>query len=362
MTRLPLSSMVRVQPFTGLVVDADTWATAHDYHRRHLQLHLLSLHGRGIACGLEVFPTDPPSDTVVVEPGLAIDSSGNVVVVPEHQRLTLEAAESTAYVALDYVESLPATSNAGQQETRGRLVEDFRLRVLGSEPEAPALELARVRVEPAAKLAVTSPLNAWYPGVNEIDNRFRPTACAQPRQEMSIGLVVCGSEDDLDAHHLQGLYLLLRELRACGLHSTVIVEDDARADILYVTGRGSTQPSPSMIKRVGDAVKGGSWLFVDACGGGSVLTAGLGDLVKEGQKAGAEVEACVLTAHFVFGTPPVGATAGEVKWGRNTVISSCDYGCAWAGRRGKDTLPREQIRSALEFGVNVMLYVSGAQP
>ena len=32
-----------------------------------------------------------------------------------------------------------------------------------------------------------------------------------------------------------------------------------------------------------------------------------------------------------------------------------DYGCAWSGACGKDTLPRETVRSALEWGVNVAI-------
>src|SRR3990170_3852397 len=107
MKDLPLSSPVRVQPFTGLVIDVDTWATAHDYHRRHHQLHLLTLHGSGIAHGLEVLPTVPSSDTVVVEPGIAIDRAGDVIIVPERQRVTVEEGEHTVYIVLDYVESLP---------------------------------------------------------------------------------------------------------------------------------------------------------------------------------------------------------------------------------------------------------------
>jgi hypothetical protein len=41
------------------------------------------------------------------------------------------------------------------------------------------------------------------------------------------------------------------------------------------------------------------------------------------------------------------------------MLSLRDYGCAWSGACGKEALPRETIRAALEWGVN--LAVLGAQ-
>src|ERR1051326_4268039 len=110
MTHLPLHPAVRVHPFTGLVIDVDTWATAHDYHRHQQELHLLSLHGSGVAYGLEVLPTDPPSETVVVEAGVAIDPFGHVIVLPERQLLTLAERDGLSFIAVDYVESIPTAS------------------------------------------------------------------------------------------------------------------------------------------------------------------------------------------------------------------------------------------------------------
>ncbi|HWO72522.1 MAG TPA: hypothetical protein VNN21_03100, partial [Dehalococcoidia bacterium] len=184
MKKIAMSAPVRVHPFTGLVVDVDTWATAHDYHCRHQQLHLLALHGAGVAYGLDVLPTDPPSDTVVVEPGVAIDEFGNVVIVPERQRVGLGGESELAYIVLDYVESLPTPGRANQHEERGRVVEDFRLRVLSSLPESPALELARVQVKPGGS-PIVNPANPWLPAANEIDSRFRPRAYPRVAQDLS---------------------------------------------------------------------------------------------------------------------------------------------------------------------------------
>jgi hypothetical protein len=49
----------RVNPFEGLVVDADTWRDAHTYHRDQQRLHVLAYHQIGIVSGLEVTASDP---------------------------------------------------------------------------------------------------------------------------------------------------------------------------------------------------------------------------------------------------------------------------------------------------------------
>lgn len=347
---------VRVQPFTGLVIDVDTWMTAHDYHRRHQQLHLLTLHGSGIACGLEVRPSEPPSDTLIVEPGLAIDDAGNVIIVPERQRVTIEAADSTTYVVLDYVESLPPAAATNGQENRGRTVEDFRLRLATEEPSPPAVELARVRTTSARPLVLVTPGNQSSPGAHELDFRFRPVS--YPRAPTTIAITVVSRSADLDPHHTEGLHNLVRELRRMGIRPVLSAPGGAdlpASDLLYVTGTGEEAVDSKTLAAIGAQLKGGAWLFADACGPGVGFIEALKGF-GGGKKQSAATEAKVLNAGFTFGAAPNGAsTTHEISWGENALLSPRDYGCAWAGGHGGQPLSREQIRSALEFGVNVAL-------
>ena len=119
----PFSRITRIQPFTGLVIDPPTWGAIHDYHRLHQRLHLISLHGSGIAQGLAVLPTDPPGGAVVVEPGVAVDDAGEVIVVPERERVTIDARAGSAYLALAFHEATPARTDGAPevdpQEARG---------------------------------------------------------------------------------------------------------------------------------------------------------------------------------------------------------------------------------------------------
>lgn len=356
MNQTNLRSQVRVHPFTGLVVDVDTWATAHDYHRRHQELHLLTLHGSGIAYGLEVLPTDPPGDTVVIEPGVAVDTVGNLIVVPERQHVAISGKSGTAYIALDYVESIPPSSN-GQKDTRARILEDFRLRSMTSEPETSALELARIQIEAKAGPIVAAS-NPWTPAAGEIDARFRPRLQTRAPRDLSIAWVTHEPEA-MAPNHEAGLHFLLRELDLAGFRGRVTQTSDGSipsgAQLLYVSGNSETAVAPALVDRLAEQHEAGSWLFVDACGRGSEMVQ---SILKKlpGKSADQTSEALVLGAHSVFGAAPEGAFATkEIIWGKNLLISPRDYGCAWSGRRGDQVFQREVVRSALEFGVNVAL-------
>lgn len=360
MSFLPLRAPVRVHPVAGLVIDVDTWATAHDYHRIHQQLHLLSLHGSGIANGLEVVPTDPPSDTVVVEPGIAIDANGNVIVVPERQHLTLGEGGGISHIVLDYVESIPPAS-ADSRDTRSRVLEDYRLRVLQALPESSAIELARVQLSEAEALISCAP-NPWAPAFNEIDPRYRPRLQSRAARDLAVCFLLHGAEEDISPEHRTGFQYLLRELEKSGLRASVVKAIDGSvppADFLYVTASARSTLPAQLVRRLADRVSEGTWLFADPCGIGTEMVQSLKSIVKNKEAAG-RTETLVLGSHHVFGTAPPGAfPTREILWGENTVISPRDYGCAWAGRCGDQVFQRDLIRSALEFGVNVGFSVLG---
>ncbi|MPZ49093.1 MAG: hypothetical protein GEU75_07295 [Dehalococcoidia bacterium] len=356
MNQLPLHSLIRVHPFSGLVIDVDTWATAHDYHRNHQQLHLLSLHGSGVAQGLEVVSTDPPSESVVVEAGIAIDPLGNTIIVPERQHVTIGNSPGTAYLVLDYVESNAA--GADQRDTRARVKEDFRIRAVHHVPEANSIELARVDVAKAAA-TILSAANPWLPAQNEIDLRSRPRLQITAPRRLSVGLVVHGDEKSLSPSHLAGFQYFLRELEYCGFRAEVTRSNDSSvpdAELLYVTADSGAAAPSALVKRFGERVAEGAWLIVDPCGSSIGMVESFQPLIKA--KAGDMTEALTLGSRFVFGTAPPGAfPTRQLIWGERIILSPRDYGCAWAGKRGEQVFQRDLVRAALEFGVNAAFCV-----
>ncbi|HLJ46302.1 MAG TPA: hypothetical protein VKU01_09860 [Bryobacteraceae bacterium] len=78
-----LQCLDRPRYFAGqLLTDAD-FTSEQDYVRAKGRLHNRYLHGSGIVCGLEVVCNACNSGMVTVQPGYAIDSCGNDIVVCE---------------------------------------------------------------------------------------------------------------------------------------------------------------------------------------------------------------------------------------------------------------------------------------
>ncbi len=118
----------RVNPFQGLVIDADTWRAAHNSPRDQQRLQLLAFHKAGIIEGLGVTANDPPDLSVNINPGIAIDPEGNVIIVPQTQRYRLQIRErGVIYLVIQFreVPTGPYQPPEGGQPTR--ILEAYRI-------------------------------------------------------------------------------------------------------------------------------------------------------------------------------------------------------------------------------------------
>lgn len=91
-----LAPFRRPRFFAGQILDASDLESGQDYHREKALLRSRLLHGSGTVCGLAVDPTDPPTRSVLVQPGVALDSSGREIVVPSATTLALEREPSSS--------------------------------------------------------------------------------------------------------------------------------------------------------------------------------------------------------------------------------------------------------------------------
>ena len=99
----------RVNPFQGLVIDADIWRDAHEYHRDQQKLHMLAFHNVGIVGGLEVVANKPPDLSVSIQPGMAVDPEGNIIIVAKTQRYRIQTPEKkTLYLIIQFREVVDA--------------------------------------------------------------------------------------------------------------------------------------------------------------------------------------------------------------------------------------------------------------
>jgi hypothetical protein len=271
--------------------------------------------------------------------------------------VTLGDSAGLTYLVLDYVESIPP-SDANQRDTRARVKEDFRLRAVQTTPEPHSIELARVELKKGAT-AIVGAANPWLPQANELDLRQRRHLHLTAPRAISVGLVIHGGEASISPSHLSGFQFLLRELEYCGLRAEVTKSTDASvpdAELLYVTADSGAAVPSAMVKRLGERVAEGAWLFVDPCGSDTGMVESFRSLIKA--KGGGATEDLLLGSRFVFGTPPPGAfPTRQMIWGDRIILSPRDYGCAWAGRRGEHVFQRDLVRAALEFGVNAAFCV-----
>ncbi len=82
---------LRVRYFDGQLLTAQDFHDEQQYHLEKQRLHNRLLHGAGIVTGLEVGGVE--GTTVQVSPGLAFDSHGREIIVPDPQRT--DAAQPT---------------------------------------------------------------------------------------------------------------------------------------------------------------------------------------------------------------------------------------------------------------------------
>ncbi len=155
-------------------VEAETEQT---YWNEKRKKHLAHEHSEGIVRDLGVTETNPPSLTVQVAAGRALDTEGNDPEVESPQDLDCAAlvpasGEVTVYITLRYnsvetepyfVDELGASQNKYVQDS-------FVLEATTQVPSAPTVELARFRLG-AGATAIRNAADPNNPGLNEIDFR-----------------------------------------------------------------------------------------------------------------------------------------------------------------------------------------------
>jgi hypothetical protein len=377
----------KVNPFQGLVIDADTWRDAHNYHRDQLRLHLLAFHKTGIVQGLGVTANSPPDLSVNIHPGLAIDPEGNVIIVAQKQRYRLQTnRKGMVYLIIQFreVPTEPYQPPNGGKPTR--MIDAYRIEERDKLPAEPHLELSRIDFD-AAKGEVDDGKIPSSPAKNQIDLRFRQeatmvaplaTPSAQPKEVYNrptetiiLGHAVLGSASkDL---HSSGLKNLAKELsRQAGLVAKIeeniaLEKDLKRYTMIYLTGKGRFELSAEQQTTLGRFLQSGGVILGEGCAEAQEETQskaarefGLAfnqlatqlqrklEMVKRGHP--------VLSSNSVFSEVPQGAELGMLLEGGNMIYSGSDYGCAWQGGHQAKSLSRDIIRSSFEMGVNIVAY------
>lgn len=365
----------RLRPTDGLAITADVWEEAHDYHRQQLRLHALLSHGAGVVTGLEVLASDPPDGSVFILPGIAVDAAGRTIVLPEPRSFDLGRVEGPVYLLLSYGEGRARPRAGAEEESAALYVRaEYGIEASLRPPADGQVELARIRRRgPTAPL--TNPADPTQPAANEIDLRFRRPVGAPQTAPWTVAVVYADKAPN-DAHR-RGLAHLARFLRGpFGGRQPVWVDDDvaltaaglADYTLIYMVAHAEFSLTADELKGLYAYLQAGGTVLMESCRRPVVEGAPPADVSFRDILAslGVNLEPLRLghrlfTEPSLFGVPPAGfETKGltEFRLGGGVVMTTGDYGCVWQGeRRGRPAL-RDEIRSAHEWGANLLAFAA----
>lgn len=360
----------RLQPYDGMAVTASVWEEAHAYHREQQRFHARFGHGAGILTGLEVVASDPADTSVYIQPGIAFDPLGNMIAVTEPIAYDFgRTSEGLVYLLISYGESRPKHGN-GQGDADGRLYvrTSFSVEASSAQPDAPTLELARIR-RSSRDAALHNPETIDHPTTDELDLRYRREIGAAPTTFATIAVSYVG--DEPAASHGRGTEYLARALSRSD-ELTVRVDDGVPLSrdlsaytLVYLVAHGVFDLDKNALEAIYDYVQNGGTLLLESCRhdeDAAGADAGFSDMLES---LGIAVETldgdhALLTEPHVFAVPPAGIVPNDdaLKIGDGVLLSTVDYGCLWAGRHAEESEPptRETIRTAHEWGGNIVAY------
>lgn len=349
----------RIKPYDGMAVTSDVWAQAHEEHRKARQAHDVVFHRPGIITGLEVQANDPPDRYVFISPGVAVDSAGNVIVLTEPVAYDFGSnADGLLYLVLGHGER----EAGGVDKDVKQVHAEFVVAARSSLPKRPVVELARVQLKSAGQ-AIKNPENLAHPALGELDFRFRVDAGPQAQRQVYVGLANFGREvDDVAA----GWRFLSAEAARVSpyrliLDTGVSLSGDISAyDFLYLSAKGTFKVEDAAVKALQAFIGQKKVLYAESLDedAGKSFAALFEKLGRKLSPLAAT--AALLESPFLFAAPPPGAQDGSLQVGKQVVFSSAGYSLAWAGKLPFESRTRADIRSAHEWGLNLVQYCLSA--
>jgi hypothetical protein len=363
----------RIRPEDGLAVTAQVWEAAHAYHRLRHRFHDQLRHGPGILAGLSVIASDPPDSTVYILPGIAVDPYGETIVLAEPVAYDIGSAQGLLHLWLTYEESQTSAQPGHEDEPtyidgRFGIVAASTLPASDDSADTAYVELARLRRKDRSD-PITDARDALHPAPNEIDLRFRLEMAVSVPQ--SVGLAVSYTGGSTSRSHGRGVDLLARALRQSGRFLAVDDDVTLAADLssyalVYLVGQEAFQLSRDEMNALYAYLQAGGTVLIESCrretaGGAPPADASFSDLlasmgVQIGELTG---DHRLLQEPHLFAAPPPGFEtegAPAVLVGGGVILSTNDYGCLWQGKRRGRPASREEIRSAVDWGANLLAY------
>jgi hypothetical protein len=353
----------RLNVYDSLMINAERWLFAHNYHRRRQNIYYQALYQPGIVCGLGVKAIAPPREAprqfqdgrwLEIQPGIAIDIEGNPIIVDadtdRSYRIAAPAPTTgnlTVYVVVSYVEP----EILEQSKTEDRIKERFRFDQKTHPPAANEIELCRIHLQPG-NVQLEPPVDPLAPHVNQIDLRYRVQAQHRPQAWLQIGLV--GNQPNRVHKNLtallQSTHALYPTLQGT-LDPDPIAYDHpeqlANSDLFYLTGQQLLSPEPKMLNALNQHLNTGGSILVEVENDADCLK-----LMDALNLKSLQPQHWLKTEPFLFARlPETGQQPIQLYNAGGIVLVSGGLSSIWGA---EVDLPRETIRSAQELGINIL--------
>lgn len=381
----------RLHVYDGLMMNAQRWLVAEDYQRRRQNLQYQSVNQEGIVYGLGVRKIAAPAEVearfrdqrwIEIQPGMAIDREGNPIVVDTAPDRTyrIEArppsgGSLTLYIVASYAEPTDPPS----QQSRETMREWFRFDQITEPPNGNQVELCRILLTDPVRLS--EPSQFFAPQPNQLDFRYRLQAGTRPRTTVQVGLLQSSQlNNDLATYTLyqrsrenlaelfQSLDSIYPNFRGHVVEPINLLTGSTTCDLLFL-------PDGNLLQQFTAAEREALELYLKQGGGLAIETPTTEDTLSQMQQT---IEALVPDSsadpqstswldwqdldrtHPLRRTPFLFGSLADMQLDSislynqgSIVLLQGDLTAAWGLADGR-LLSRSQIRTAQEFGINLL--------
>ncbi len=373
-----IEPLERLNAYDGLMINADRWKRAHEYHRQRQNAHYQSINQPGIVCGLGVRVIPAPSQSkardrdqrwLQVQPGLAIDLHGNVIVIPRAFNYHIETEiKGTEPLTIYLVTSYRDPEELQRSLTGEMIQETYRLEEITRPPGSLEVELCRMLLQTGTG-TLTQPEDVFFPGYNQLDLRYRVPAQSRPQALVRLAQV---NREDPDCSRnffnltylLQAVDVLYPSLKGADeLGQVTFAEGSDRLqhyDVLYLTGKQKLELSLPELNALKAYLDQGGVLLVDIAAEATELRDSIQQLA---QQLGTPLQPLtslrnhpLRTRPFLFAALPLSHQQPiQISVGGGILLVTGDLATSW-GPDQELNLSRIMIRTAQELGINLLHY------
>ncbi len=372
----PIKSFERLQAADGLLINAQRWQQAHDYHRQRQNAHYQSINQPGIVCGLGVRIIPAPQKVeakyrdqrwVQIQPGIAIDVAGNPIVISRPIDFRIATAVSGKEPIMVYLVATYIDPNDLRREATRELVQEtFRIDEKSTTPPSLDVEICRILLQPG-EVIITPTADVFFPGYNNIDLRYRRLAQARPQAIVRLAQVN-HSDPDCARNFFQIPYLLqavealypaLRGGEELG--QVTFIENMSDYDLLYFTGKQALTLNSRELESLKGYLNNGGVLLIDAPVDATELIESTQAVAQQLESPLRPLEECrrdhpLRTKPFLFAALPIlDRQSIKLLVGGGIILIVGDLAAGW-GLDRELSLSRITIRTAQELGVNILQY------